>query len=296
MLNTSNALPKPKPRADVNGLEGSRKAVTAAAPVPSESGSPDRFGYEWSAYAEMRPEYEEQFARWTAHFSPGDWRGKTFLDVGCGMGRNSYWPLKYGAQSGVAIDVDRRSIASAKSTLSGFPNVTVAEMSAYDIAYGDFDVVFSIGVIHHLEHPDLALNQMVRAARDGGKVLIWVYGYENNEWIVKILDPIRKAVLSRLPISLLHHISIYPTLLLWAALRIGVGRIQYFKFVRGIAFRHLRSIVFDQMLPHIAHYWPREKVQALMENAGLEDVRLAWVNQMSWSAIGTKPFPHRSRA
>jgi hypothetical protein len=59
--------------------------------------------------------------------------------------------------------------------------------------------------------------------------------------------------------------------------------------LRGFGFGHLRSIVFDQMLPRIAHYWPRQTVLELMERAGLEDVRLAPVNQMSWSAIGTRP-------
>src|ERR1700726_4742345 len=61
------------------------------------AGSPDRFGYEWHRYAEMRPEYEEQFRNWTVHLGPEDWRGKFFLDVGCGTGRNSYWPMTYGA-------------------------------------------------------------------------------------------------------------------------------------------------------------------------------------------------------
>ena len=31
------------------------------------AGSPDRFGYEWNAYSEILPEYEEQFRRWTVH-------------------------------------------------------------------------------------------------------------------------------------------------------------------------------------------------------------------------------------
>jgi len=44
------------------------------------------------------------------------------------------------------------------------------------------------------------------------------------------------------------------------------------------------------MLPRIAHYWPREAVAGLMAQAGLEDVRIAAVNGMSWSAIGTKPL------
>jgi len=44
------------------------------------------------------------------------------------------------------------------------------------------------------------------------------------------------------------------------------------------------------MLPRIAHYWPREKVAELMRDAGLEDVKIASVNGMSWSAIGTRPL------
>ena len=44
------------------------------------------------------------------------------------------------------------------------------------------------------------------------------------------------------------------------------------------------------MLPRIAHYWPRETVAGLMREAGLEDVRIASVNEMSWSAIGTRPL------
>ena len=39
------------------------------------AGSPDRFGYEWHNYSELRPEYEEQFRRWTAPLKPEDWRG-----------------------------------------------------------------------------------------------------------------------------------------------------------------------------------------------------------------------------
>jgi SAM-dependent methyltransferase len=264
--------------------------MSRASPARDETGSPDRFGYEWKTYSEMRPEYQEQFRRWTIHLPPESWAGKTFLDVGCGMGRNSYWPLTYGAAGGVAIDIDRNSLASAERTLAAFPNVTIREMSAYDIQYADhFDIVFSIGVIHHLEDPLSALRQMAKAAKPGGKVLMWVYGLENNEWIVRGLNPLRKLLFSRLPVSFVHHLSLYPGALLWLALRMGIGRIEYFPLMRQMTFRHLRSIVFDQMLPQIANYWPRDFVERLMSESGLEEVRLAWVNEMSWSAIGTKP-------
>ena len=253
------------------------------------AGSPERFGYEWHTYAKMRPEYAEQFRRWTVHLSPEDWRGKFFLDVGCGMGRNSYWPMTFGAAGGMAIDVDQRSLASARRTLAPYPQVEVRERSAYALNEENrFDIVFSIGVIHHIEAPERALAAMVKAAKPGGKVLIWVYGRENNALIVHLLTPLRKLLFSRLPIGIVHHLSLYPSLGLWLALRLGLNSIEYFSLLRRLPFRHLRSIVFDQMLPKIANYWSRDTVEAMMRGSGLSDIKLAWVNEMSWSAIGTK--------
>lgn len=253
-------------------------------------GSPDRFGYEWDNYTALLPVYEEQFRRWTPGIAQAEWQGKTFLDVGCGMGRNSYWPMVYGAQGGVAVDLDQRSLRAAARTLHGYPTVDLECISAYDLPYTDrFDIVFSIGVLHHLEFPEQALSRMVKAAKPGGKVAIWTYGAENNRWLTAGLNPLRKAMFSRLPIGLVHHLSLYPAAMLWLALRIGIRPLAYFRLIAQFNFAHLRSIVFDQMLPQIAHYWTGSEVAALMQNAGLQDVRLDWVNEMSWAAIGTKP-------
>ena len=135
-------------------------------------GSPDRFGYEWSVYSEILPEHEEQFRRWTVPLMPEDWRSKEFLDVGCGMGRNSYWPLKYGAAGGVAVDIDERSLEGARRNLRPFPTMQVMRRSAYDLPFeGRFDLAFSIGVIHHLEYPQRALERMARAVKPGGRVV-----------------------------------------------------------------------------------------------------------------------------
>lgn len=254
------------------------------------TGSADRFGYEWGRYAELKGIYEEQFRRWTPFMTPEDWRGRSFVDVGCGMGRNSHWPMSYGAAGGLAIDIDERSLASARATLAPHPTMEVRRQSAYELGEVErFDLAFSIGVIHHLAHPGIALANMVRAVKPGGRVMVWVYGRENNGWIVRFADPLRKALFSRLPIGLVHALSLAPTAVLWLALRLGLDRLEYFRLIRRFDFAHLRSIVFDQMLPKIANYWTRAEVEALMTGAGLEEVRLAWVNEISWAAIGTKP-------
>src|SRR5277367_112227 len=65
--------------------------------IPVQLGSPDRFGYSWENYCDILPEHEGQFIRWTAPMKPEDWKNVWFLDAGCGIGRNSYWPMSYGA-------------------------------------------------------------------------------------------------------------------------------------------------------------------------------------------------------
>jgi len=144
-------------------------------------------------------------------------------------------------------------------------------------------------VIHHLEDPLAAIRSMARAVKPGGIVMIWVYGRENMGWLVNFFDPLRRALFSRMPLGLVYHFSLYPTRLLWLALRLGLQRIEYFRLLRRFTFEHLRAIVFDQMIPRIAHYWPRATVEVLMRDAGLEQVELVWVNKMSWSAAGRRP-------
>ena len=108
--------------------------------------SQNRFGYEWDRYAEMTSDYEGQFRNWTHPLTPEDWKGKRILDGGCGMGRNSYWPLKWGASSSVAFDFDERSVARAKETLKDFPNAEVRYKSIYDIDWkNEFESYFRSG-------------------------------------------------------------------------------------------------------------------------------------------------------
>jgi SAM-dependent methyltransferase len=193
-----------------------------------------------------------------------------------------------GAAGGVAFDIDKRSLAAAGKNLQPYPTINVRNQSIYDIPEENyFDIAFSIGVIHHLAEPEAALRQLTRAVKPGGYVLIWVYGRENINWLTRYFDPIRRLLLSRLPLRLVYHLSLYPTAILWLGLRMGMSHLEYYKLLRRFSFVHLRAVVFDQMIPRIAQYWPKEFVESLCRNAGLENIRLV---HMSWSACGQKPY------
>ncbi|MEK7598920.1 MAG: class I SAM-dependent methyltransferase [Patescibacteria group bacterium] len=251
--------------------------------------SQERFGYEWSRYKKILPEHEGQFLKWVFPLVPEDFKGKRVLDAGCGMGRNSFWPLKYGVSEAVAFDFDQRSVQAARRNLSAFPHARVLYQSVYDADFeNEFDIVFSIGVIHHLENPREAVRRMVRAAKSGGAVLIWVYGYEGNEWIVKFVSPARRLITSRLPPAFLNFLTYFLSAPFFALVKILPFKNPYLRQLKNFGFNHIHSIIFDQLLPRVANYYKKEEAFGLMDGFGLKDIEIYRKNKNSWTVLGRK--------
>jgi 2-polyprenyl-3-methyl-5-hydroxy-6-metoxy-1,4-benzoquinol methylase len=82
-------------------------------------------------------------------------RGARFLDIGCGSGLHTLAAVKSGIAQGLAIDIDRDSVAATRDLLAKLaPDapVEVRELSVFDAdptTLGLFDVVYSWGVLHH---------------------------------------------------------------------------------------------------------------------------------------------------
>ncbi|MBU3906865.1 MAG: class I SAM-dependent methyltransferase [Nanoarchaeota archaeon] len=253
-----------------------------------KSGSQERFGYEWEKFSQIIPEYETQFLKWVYPLKKNDFKDKTILDAGCGIGRNSYWPLTYGAKELLAFDYDKRTIAVARRNLSQFRHAKVIFKSIYDLDLKNkFDIAFSIGVIHHLANPSLAVKKMVDSVKKNGTVLIWVYGYEGNEWIVKYVDPIRK-ITSRLPLKIVNLFAYFLSIPLYTYVKLSPQKSPYLKQLSRFKFWHLHSIVFDQLIPKIANYWKKEEAEGLLKKAELKDVQIYKVNNNSWTVLGKK--------
>src|SRR3989338_1795816 len=144
--------------------------------IEDKAGSQERFGYEWNKFNEITPDYEEQFLKWVSPLNKSDFKNKIILDAGCGTGRNSFWPLTYGAKEVFAFDYNRETVKVAKKNLSKFKNAKVFYSSIYNLDIKNrFDIVFSIGVIHHLEKPHLAVQKLADSVKKNGIVLIWIY-------------------------------------------------------------------------------------------------------------------------
>ncbi|MBW2270461.1 MAG: class I SAM-dependent methyltransferase [Deltaproteobacteria bacterium] len=265
-------------------------ATASASPEPVLDTS-KRFGFEWDRYRDLYPHYEEQFLGWVAPLEPADFAGRDVLDAGCGMGRNSRWAAKYGARSVLAVDYAELAVNAARAGLADLPNVAVERQSLYDLDRSQaFDLCFSIGVIHHLEFPERAVARLHRALRPGGRLVVWLYGYEGNEaWVrfFRVLHPLLK----RLPPSLVHALAYLVSLPIFTGLKLGVhrwlrlGGSSYLDAVARFPFAHLHKIVFDQLLPDIAHYYKRDEVTALFAQQAWGDISIHHNRGYSWTVI-----------
>jgi len=251
--------------------------------------SEKRFGYEWHKYHQMDSDYEIQFLKWISPFGPEIFEDKTVLDAGCGMGRNSFWALKYGAKKLFGFDFDERSVKAAQKNLSAFDNCHVEFKSIYYISWqSEFDIVFCIGVVHHLEDSHRAVENLIRALKPGGLILIWVYGYEGNEWIVRWVNPVREHITSKLPLPVLHLLTYFLSLPFWLFLKIFPQKSTYLKQLSLFSFYHLHSIIFDQLLPRTARYYKKEEAFRLLAEHDLKKVGISHCNQNSWTVYGYK--------
>ena len=253
-------------------------------------GSPERFGYAWGIASKIEDINEVQFLNWTKTIkNKSYWKNKSFLDVGCGIGRNTYWPMTYGAKSSVSFDMDDRTLEAATRNLKKFNSVKIKKMSIYDLPYKNkFDISFSIGVVHHLEFPDLAINKMIQATKPGGQVLLWLYGYENMEIYIKFLNPIRKLLFSKAPLSLVRFLSFIPSFFLYLYVNSGIPKLEYFKLLSKLRYTQIQQIVFDQMLPKTAKYYKKAEALKLISKPELENIKIEWVNECSWVVMADK--------
>jgi SAM-dependent methyltransferase len=144
----------------------------------------------------------------------------------------------------------------------------------------------SIGVIHHLGDPKRAIKKMFEALKPGGTLLLWVYSYEGNEWIVKYVNPVRKNITSKLPLGIVHFLSYFCSVPLGLLIKFFRGSSGYLGQLASFKFWHLHSIVFDQLIPDVANYWTRRDLEQMFKEIGVTDADIHMpLNRCGWTII-----------
>lgn len=142
------------------------------------------FGENWRHFSELidTDHIEEAKASLRRFFGAEGLQGVRFLDIGCGSGLFSLAALELGAAEVLAVDLDPNSVATTRSVLRRFApdrswrccQADVFSMSSD--AYGQFDVVYSWGVLHHTGAMFRAIERALELVRPGGRALLALYG------------------------------------------------------------------------------------------------------------------------
>lgn len=101
--------------------------------------------------------------------------GRRVLDAGCGMGRFAEVAADAGADVH-AIDLST-AVEAAHRNLGHRPNVHFYQADILNLPFADesFDVIYSIGVLHHTPSTRVAFLSLCRLLKPGGRIAIWVY-------------------------------------------------------------------------------------------------------------------------
>jgi SAM-dependent methyltransferase len=249
---------------------------------------------EWSEQWKMLRDNELfLFKDWILPVSLEDFRGKEVLECGCGGGQHTSFVAPYASRV-VAVDLNTTDIAKERNAGSTNIEFVEGDIAKMDL-HRQFDIVFSIGVVHHTDDPDKTFENMKKHTRPGGKTIVWVYSKEGNWMVEKMVEPVRKRflvnmsrkrllTLSRIT-TFCMYIPIYTVYLL--PLRF-LPFYEYFKNFRKLSFYRNTLNVFDKLNAPQVDFISRERIGKWFNEKDYTDIHINAYKGVSWSGNGTR--------
>ena len=260
------------------------------------------FGFEWTKFGIMRPEWEMNFRGYLSPKEPSFFKGKLILDAGCGMGRHTYYAAKYGGEV-IGLDLSVAVDAAYKNTQE-FSNAHIIQGDIYNMPFREdcFDFIYCLGVVPVLLNPESAIKNLVRYMKPGSEIRIYAYwNFENRPFRDKLLLSLVTAfrkITTRLPHKVLYGLTYLIAIGFFAAFVIPYRILSKLKVTReiamGIPLRQYASYPFgvchndqfDRFSAPIENRHSKEQVLAMLEHSGLKDVSVE--PNLGWLGTGKK--------
>lgn len=114
------------------------------------------------------------------------------LDAGCGTGVGTEYLVHLNPQAqvtGIDLSAEALTVARERCRRSGANRVEFHHLSLYDAAQlpGEFDLINSVGVLHHLPDPIRGIQSLAAKLAPGGLMHIFVYA-ELGRWEIQLMQ------------------------------------------------------------------------------------------------------------
>lgn len=258
----------------------------------------EAFGYEWLRYRVELQEEERGIFLAETQSRPEDFADRLVLDAGCGMGRFTKIAARLGAEV-IGLDLSPAAQAVFKAAAE-FPRLHVirGDLLRPPLRASAFDLVYSLGVLHHTPDTRRAFRAISALVKPGGAVAFWVYGragaYEHFKsnplepmraaffrghprlhfpyWVLlKIRERVSDALrffTTRLPAPLLYQLC------LLATPPGAVPLLKYFTFSAHPNWRVRRQENFDWLSPPFQFKHTKEEARAWIAETGLIEEKM----------------------
>jgi SAM-dependent methyltransferase len=265
------------------------------------------FSESWNRAASGSVYTHEQFVDWFAPYDLSRITGKDVLELGFGNGSMLYHMARYRPRRLCGVELGD-TISETRKNLAHLQGISIelhqGDLTVVDL--GPFDLVYCIGVLHHLEDPEKGFQSVIRHTRPGGDFHCWVYAREGNGLVIALVDPIRR-VASRLPWWFTKYCLAAPLMvpffayakLLRALRRSGLlpsnvaSRLPLGAYALWIAARRwpfFHHVAFDQLVTPRTVYVPRATVDAWLAHPEIEpgSTYVVFRNGNSWELGGRR--------
>jgi 2-polyprenyl-3-methyl-5-hydroxy-6-metoxy-1,4-benzoquinol methylase len=272
--------------------------MTGSDPAKSDQGVDQKtiadFGSQWTRYTDNSG-YYGSLALFADICGPllsiDDMRGRIVADIGSGTGRIVNMLLDAGAAHVTAIEPSESYAVVIANTAARADQVEVIHRDGLAIPQnGTFDLVTSIGVLHHVENPGPIIEAASRALKPEGTIFVWLYGREGNAAYLALIEPLR-AITKRMPhrmLALVCYAMDTMVMIYTAASRIVPLPLRH--YLQTVYSRltpdKRRLVIYDQLNPAYAKYYREHEARSLLEQNGFRNVRTHHRHGYSWSVTG----------
>jgi len=275
--------------------------------VITDSKTAEAFAHSWNNVYSPITYTDDQIAEWLSPLQNGDFQGKRVLELGCGSGAILQFVARNGVETAVGMDLGE-SVTTAKKTLSDYPNVLIIKddmVHSSCLSKIHFDLVYCIGVLHHLQKPEKGFSSILSHTAPGGRFHCWVYGKEGNLVVRTFVEPIRR-IACRLPWFLNKYAIALPLVIPFfvyskmcymlaglTAFERGKKYLPLFEYMRWVSkrgFRFHHHVAFDQLVSPQTRYLSRAEIEQWLRDPRIEQgtVYIIHRNGNGWKFGGRK--------